>query len=505
ALALPMALLLVTLLLASIFAPSDNAHAFKVTARWFAGMMVCWMTIAAVCSGLNQQWLMRAVVCGGALVALLTVAEYGWSDQALVGSALAAFRDTPDFRVGGELRPSATLAYPTITALYLEFAFVFAVGWLVQTTTQRRRWPTVALAVTLLLIGTALVLTLTRSALVAVASAFLLVVAVRWPRARADGFARVAVLAVGVLGASVLVAALLNPLLSLRLSSANDRDWYVAAYTAPPLPPLRAGETITVAVTVRNIGQRLWEARGPHPTYLNHHWLSADGQTLIAADRNHTPIAHDVAPGESIVVPTQVFVLDTPGDYILAWDLLRADLFWFSVLGAPMGETRVTVLPGVAAAPASPPANSPAPNVLADLNADRATLWRAALLMLAAHPLLGVGPGNYRLVLGQYLNLPQWDTRLHANNMYLELFADAGLLGGVAFLLLVIAIVRAGWRTVRVAARDEGIAGATLAAALAAFLLHGVTDYFLEFTPIYVLFWLTVGLILAGETRFAQV
>jgi O-antigen ligase len=60
------------------------------------------------------------------------------------------------------------------------------------------------------------------------------------------------------------------------------------------------------------------------------------------------------------------------------------------------------------------------------LEVDRLTLWRVAVQMLAAHPLSGVGPGNFRLLLGAYLNQPV-SNNLHANNTYLELFADAGL------------------------------------------------------------------------------
>jgi hypothetical protein len=38
---------------------------------------------------------------------------------------------------------------------------------------------------------------------------------------------------------------------------------------------------------------------------------------------------------------------------------------------------------------------------------------------------------------------------------------------------------------------------ATLTAALAAFAIHGLIDYFLEFTSIYLLFWMTLGALAA--------
>src|SRR5205085_8267563 len=122
----------------------------------------------------------------------------------------------------------------------------------------------------------------------------------------------------------------------------------------------------------------------------------------------------------------------------------------------------------------------------------------------AAHPFSGVGTGTYRLVLGQYLGVPEWDTRLHANNMYLEQFADAGLPGGLAFLLLCTLIIRAGLRALRARqSRERGMIAAVCVTAIAAFLIHGFTDYFLEFTPMYLLFWLTTGLV-AGLIRFQE-
>jgi hypothetical protein len=36
--------------------------------------------------------------------------------------------------------------------------------------------------------------------------------------------------------------------------------------------------------------------------------------------------------------------------------------------------------------------------------------------------------------------------------------------------------------------------------ALLAFFLHGVVDYFMEFTPIYGLFWLIMGLVVGVVT-----
>jgi O-antigen ligase len=56
--------------------------------------------------------------------------------------------------------------------------------------------------------------------------------------------------------------------------------------------------------------------------------------------------------------------------------------------------------------------------------------------MWTSHPWLGVGIGNYEVVYDQY-RLPLWSEPLgHAHNYYLNLAAETGLLGLLAFVLL---------------------------------------------------------------------
>jgi len=133
----------------------------------------------------------------------------------------------------------------------------------------------------------------------------------------------------------------------------------------------------------------------------------------------------------------------------------------------------------------------------------RLFLWRAAARMIVAHPVLGVGPDNFRLLYGEYAGLPYADPRLHSNNMYIEMLAGGGLTGGVAFLWLI-------WRTadrlvaaIRLAARGarpEAAYAAGVAAAGIAVLIHGTVDSFLSFTPTYVLISITLGFAVASTS-----
>ena len=67
---------------------------------------------------------------------------------------------------------------------------------------------------------------------------------------------------------------------------------------------------------------------------------------------------------------------------------------------------------------------------------ERLAHWVAALRMWANSPWLGVGPGNYNSAYTT-VALPQWPHPLgHAHNIYLNVLAESGVLGIVAFAIL---------------------------------------------------------------------
>ena len=83
----------------------------------------------------------------------------------------------------------------------------------------------------------------------------------------------------------------------------------------------------------------------------------------------------------------------------------------------------------------------------------RAALTLAGLLMVAAHPLLGVGPGGFAASLEQYG--PQigwlWDYLPTAQNGYVQMAAETGLIGLAALLLFFAAVFRSLLRGARAA------------------------------------------------------
>jgi putative inorganic carbon (HCO3(-)) transporter len=90
---------------------------------------------------------------------------------------------------------------------------------------------------------------------------------------------------------------------------------------------------------------------------------------------------------------------------------------------------------------------------------DRPAVWRASLQLIASRPLLGYGPDTFGLVFPHfqiaYLN-QQWD-KAHAET--LQVAATQGLVGLAAYVLLLVAFIRAFWR-----GRQNAGAGAVVAA-----------------------------------------
>ena len=81
---------------------------------------------------------------------------------------------------------------------------------------------------------------------------------------------------------------------------------------------------------------------------------------------------------------------------------------------------------------------------------ERAAHWQAAVAMFADHPWTGVGIGNYAVAYERYA-LPRWPEALgHAHNYYLNIAAEAGLPGLIAYMLWIVAALWVALRAVKV-------------------------------------------------------
>lgn len=141
--------------------------------------------------------------------------------------------------------------------------------------------------------------------------------------------------------------------------------------------------------------------------------------------------------------------------------------------------------------------------------AQRLIIWGDTIALISAHPLLGVGPGNFELFLPAYRSPERhqaWkqlmgdrnNVAYEAENEYLEFAAEGGLLGLAAMLWLLGTVVWSGWQCLRRQDQPEirALTRGCLAGLLAT-LVHCIFSFNLQDPASAVLFWLLGGLVVA--------
>jgi hypothetical protein len=492
---------LIVQFLAASFAPIEREAAIKFALRSAGGALLFFIAADWTRSNRRVAVIMSAVAIGAVLSALA-----GWLEieSSAAQSALLIFK-TQTTLVGGQVRVGGTFQYANTAAMYWEAALpiLIAVGvwWSIER--AQRRWLIVALAGSLIA-SEAILLSSSRAALVSTGLALAIMIGADRASHVRSGVARPA--AFGLIVLVVLIGAQLfvNPLFATRLKSESDDSWFQATIQpASASVTASTGETITQAVVITNTSVRTWPSAGARPIYLSYHWIQTATRRVLIVDGARTRLSRDLAPGESAIITANVEVPNVSGALTLQWDLVQEDVTWFGERGSPVAEVNVDVTSAQSVAETALP---PTPSQLSDTSSPpRGELWRAGVKMWLAYPLLGVGPDNFRHVYGTYLGQTDFDDRITANSWYVEVLATTGVIGVIAGLLMlgaVVIFVRRNWQTMttrstRALALGLGIAWLT-------FFMHGSVDYFMEFTPTYSLFWLIAGLLiglLTGNTN----
>lgn len=484
-LTLPWVVLVGASAVAALAAPADRTNALHMAARFGLAFSVFLLTVSSVTSPSRLRTLLRLTVISGVVVALLAVLEYAGVVWVLDG--LKRFRPSVAL-VGAQVRAGGPLQYPTIASMWLELCFAFGLGLLAHAVVERRWWVSAALMAALGLVGEGIVLTFTRAGLLTAATSLIIVAGVSLWRGR-TGAPVAAIALVAVVLVLEVTASRSSEAMRVRLTSEGQEHWFRATVHAPEKISMSTGGVVNVPVRFTNTGGVTWDPAEDHPFLFSYHWLEANSDLVVDWEGLRTALPWAVRPGQAVDVTVSVRAPGEPGDYRLLWDVEQQDRLWFSIEPGAVAAHTHAVVDG----PVVRQSWTPRPMVMpsAAVRPGRMTLWAAALRMLADHPWTGVGPDNVRLRLASVAGLPGADRRVHSNNMYLELLAGSGLLGGLALAWFVWRACGVGLTLVRVA---EPSLGTGLAAALTAIAVHGVVDSFLGFTPTYVLIAITIGL-----------
>lgn len=128
----------------------------------------------------------------------------------------------------------------------------------------------------------------------------------------------------------------------------------------------------------------------------------------------------------------------------------------------------------------------------------RLAIWGGAFTVFAQSPLFGTGFGNLRGLMGGLLSLPDGWTG-DAHNLYLELLAETGLIGFVAFGILMFLALRIALKQLRKMENHfNKMIALAIFAAICGVLVHGAVDYLFHTMPqVTALFFLVLGLLTA--------
>jgi hypothetical protein len=490
---LPSLALLLVGLVSGLLAPDFGDEAVRFLWRIATATFVFLLALRLARDRSRAVGLLWAIVLGAGVSALLGLVEaIGWP----AGEPILSLFKTAPTRVGGDVRVSASFQYATIAAMYFEMAAPLAI--VLSATAERRFARLIGLAIAAACTAN-VVLSMTRAGMLTLALmyAFLLVGAwlffgQRWRRLLLPTLA-----SAGVLIGGVAMLILRDPVFDMRMVTESDADWYGAVYAAPAQLLVEPNQLATVELEVRNAGRMVWSRGGNHPFALGYRWLTADGSGVLDVPPGEVPLSRDVAPGETLLLQTSVRVPDLPAaSYRLDWGMLQRDVLQFYERGWADAETLVEVqrsaserggvLPGISSRD-----DGEAPWVVGRLD-----LWSAAIRLIQTRPLLGFGPDNFRHLYGAELGLETWDQRVQANNLYLELLVDFGVFGLAAFVWLVVPPLVRVIQTLRERGTRNAELGTLLGLGLGilAFLVHGLLDSFLAFTPTALLFWMLLGL-----------
>jgi O-antigen ligase len=129
----------------------------------------------------------------------------------------------------------------------------------------------------------------------------------------------------------------------------------------------------------------------------------------------------------------------------------------------------------------------------------RDEFWRVAVDAFSEDPAIGHGAGTYRFSWDQLRHIPL--PVLDAHSLYLEAFAELGVIGGLLVLALVGTLLWTGFAAWRAASGPRRELHAILFAAALAFAVGAAIDWFWEIAAVGAIFFLATGALVAARCR----
>ncbi len=129
--------------------------------------------------------------------------------------------------------------------------------------------------------------------------------------------------------------------------------------------------------------------------------------------------------------------------------------------------------------------------------AGRHDFFRVAIDAFEEKPVLGTGAGTYQFAWEQHRTIAQ--PAHDAHSLYLEAFAELGLVGGLLVIALVAFLLWTGFAAWRAAAHPQRERYAALFAAMLSFAVVAGLDWFWEIAALGAVFFLAAGVLVAAR------
>lgn len=130
-------------------------------------------------------------------------------------------------------------------------------------------------------------------------------------------------------------------------------------------------------------------------------------------------------------------------------------------------------------------------------NSQRIAIWKASVQSIGEHPFLGVGIGNFPVVLGQNIQLARAGSTAH--NLYLHVAAEMGLLALFEGLLILASPLLAAWHWFRTASGSSLAYAAALLLYLPWVYLYVLTDPIIFDERVFLLLGITLAMAWAHD------
>lgn len=120
---------------------------------------------------------------------------------------------------------------------------------------------------------------------------------------------------------------------------------------------------------------------------------------------------------------------------------------------------------------------------------ERLEYWKGAWGIIRTHPLIGTGLGSFDLPGRSY----------YAHNIFLQIWAEAGIACVFSFFWLIAAILRNGWKNLQGSPEKKRQVG--LFAGACVFLIHNLVDFTFFLPAVSLIWWVMMGLLFSPEEQ----